>query len=79
MFWNRRVDEIYKLKEEQAEKEGRRKKPEDPDDPKPGYENKPEKGDLFAMIVSAWLTIMPVAIGVLVFIVLLAWLLLGLW
>jgi hypothetical protein len=83
MGWNRKVDKIFKARNEQ-------KKIEEPDIYADEYYNPEEdrkaydigdtmeKGDLFAMIVSAWITILPICLGLLLFIVLLAWLMLGL-
>jgi hypothetical protein len=84
MFWNKKVDRIYKLKDEQK---GRETEPDiyadeyyDPKEDREaaGVGDNLEKGDLFAMIVSAWIVIVPICLGLLLLIVLLAWLLLGL-
>ena len=84
MGWNRKVDRIFK-----ARKENKKSNEEpdiyadeyyNPEDDREAYRvgDNLEKGDLFAMIVSAWLVIMPIALGVLLLIIMLAWFLLGL-
>ncbi len=84
MGWNRKVDRIFKLKKEQKEGDSTLDIYADeyynPDEDRqaPEIGDNLEKGDLFAMIVSAWITIMPICLGLLILIVLLAWLLLGL-
>lgn len=84
MWWNRKVDRLFKLKKKDQEKE---ETPDiyadeyynpDEDRVEPTVGDSLEKGDLFAMIVSAWITILPICLGLLIGIVLLAWLLLGL-
>jgi hypothetical protein len=84
MGWNRNVDRIFKAREENKKSE---EMPDiyadeyyDPKEDRIPYEvgDNLEKGDLFAMIVSAWIVIMPIALGILLLIVLLAWFLLGL-
>ena len=84
MLWNKKVDRIFNLKKEQKESanhpeilEGEYYNP-DEDRVEPTVGDNLEKGDLFALIVSAWIVIVPVCLGVLLLIVLLAWLILGL-
>ena len=85
MIWNRKVDRLFKLKKEQ-EKDADNT-PDiyadeyyDPSEDRelPTVGDNLEKGDLFAMILSAWLIIVPISLGLLLLIVLLAWFLLGL-
>ncbi len=87
MFFNKKIDRIYEFKEEQREK-AENNAPDDFSDEyfdPSEYKNQMstsdnlEKGDLFAMIVSAWITIVPICLGVLLFIVFVSWFLLGLW
>lgn len=84
MGWNRKVDRIFKARKENEKTE---EAPDiyadeyyDPEEDRVRYNvgDNLEKGDLFAMILSAWIVIMPIALGVLLLIVLLAWFLLGL-
>ncbi|MCR4901791.1 MAG: hypothetical protein K6A23_02955 [Butyrivibrio sp.] len=83
MGWNRKVDRLFNLKKEQQQDREVVKYDDEyynPDEDRieRNAGDNLEKGDLFAMIVSAWITILPIALGTLLVIVLLAWLLLGL-
>ncbi|MDC7293846.1 hypothetical protein NXH67_10005 [Butyrivibrio sp. DSM 10294] len=82
MWWNRKVDRLFKVNKDKKESTPDIYDDEyyDPNEDRiePTVGDNLEKGDLFAMIVSAWITIVPISIGILVGIVLLAWLLLGL-
>jgi hypothetical protein len=82
MWWNRKVDRLYKLNKEKKEDQPDIYADEyyDPSDDRiqPTVGDNLEKGDLFAMILSAWVIIVPISLGLLLFIVLLAWLMLGL-
>ena len=84
MWWNRKVDRLFKLKKKDQEKEetpdiyvDEYYNPDEDREPINAGDNL-EKGDLFAMILSAWITIIPISLGILLLIVGLAWLLLGL-
>lgn len=88
MGWNRKVDRIFKLRKELKDKDITEASSEDiyvdeyynPDEDREPINagDNLEKGDLFAMILSAWITIIPISLGILLLIVGLAWLLLGL-
>ena len=84
MRWNKKVERIFKLRQEQKESEAHSDiRPDEyynPDEDRclPTVGDNLEKGDLFALIVSAWIVIVPICLGVLLLIVLLAWLMLGL-
>jgi len=84
MGWNRKVDRIFKLKKEQQaineETDIYADEYYNPDEDREAVNagDNLEKGDLFAMILSAWITILPICFGLLLLIVGLAWLLLGL-
>ena len=83
MWWNRKVDRLFKLnkdKEEDKQQDIYADEYYDPSEDRiePTVGDNLEKGDLFAMIVSAWVIIVPICLGILLLIVLLAWLLLGL-
>jgi hypothetical protein len=84
MRWNKKVERIFKLRQEQKESASNPEIREDdyynPDEDRivPTVGDNLEKGDLFALIVSAWIVIVPICLGVLLLIVLLAWLMLGL-
>jgi hypothetical protein len=84
MRWNKKVERIFKLRQEQKESTSHPEIREDdyynPDEDRivPTVGDNLEKGDLFALIVSAWIVIVPICLGVLLLIVFLAWLMLGL-
>ena len=84
MRWNKKVDRIFKLREENKKNESHPDIYADeyynPDEDRvvPTVGDSLEKGDLFALIVSAWIVIVPVCLGVLLFIVLLVWFMFGL-
>ena len=61
--FERKYERARKLTRERA---SQGKLPADPDRPEPELEDVMEKGDMFAMIISALLTILPVALVVLV-------------